>query len=49
MDTTVAIFSNKKQALKFIEKISFRDWHQEVILIYKDQKWYVYYKEWRDD
>ena len=49
MDTTVAIFNNKKQALKFVETISFRSWYQEVIMIYRNKRWYVYYKEWRDD
>lgn len=49
MDKTVAIFDKKKQAIKFIETISFKSWYQEVKVIYREKKWYVYYREWRDD
>ena len=49
MDKTVAIFNKKEQAIKFIETISFKSWYQEVTLIYRNKKWYVYYREWGDD
>lgn len=39
-------FSLKKEALNFIEKISFKNYYQNVTIIYRNKKWIVTYREY---
>lgn len=34
-------FNTKKEALKFIESVSFRNYYQKVSIIYRRKKWIV--------
>lgn len=38
-------FHKKQEALKFIETISFRNYYQNVTLIYRSKKWIVIYQD----
>lgn len=37
-------FKTKKDALKYIEKLSFRSWDQEVKILYRAKKWVIIHK-----
>ncbi len=37
-------FNTKKEALKFIEKLSFRDYYQRAEILYRNKKWIVIYE-----
>lgn len=45
MKTLSKEFHLKKEALKFIETISFRNYYQNVTIIYRGKKWIVIYEE----
>ena len=34
-------FKTKEKALKFISKVSFRDWYQKVTIQYRNKNWLV--------
>lgn len=38
------IFNTKKEALKFIEELSFRNYYQKAEIIYRNKKWIVIYE-----
>lgn len=45
-NSCMCIFNTKKEALKFIEKVSFKNHYQEVKIKYRGKKWYVYIEKW---
>lgn len=47
MNTLSKEFHLKQEALKFIETISFKNYYQNVTLIYRGKKWIVIYGEWK--
>ena len=47
--SSTVVFDTKKEALKFISTISFREYWQEVKIWRKDKKWCVSYKHFEED
>ncbi len=43
LERNIVVFDTKKEALKFIKTIPFKDVPQEVILNKRDKKWVVHY------